>query len=327
MMNSDDAPKPPELNESNVEQAVSDLRLLRAELLRVYQGPARTVEHLLVAMTAGGHVLLEGVPGVAKTTLVASLAQCIDGAFRRIQFTPDLLPGDITGSSILNMRTSEFEFRAGPVFAHVLLGDEINRAPAKTQSALLEAMEEGRVTVEGMTYALPTPFMVLATQNPVEQEGVYPLPEAQLDRFMLRIRMGYPTLDQELAMLSTRTRSMQQVRTLLTTERMLQLRQLAEQVHVSPTIQRYVVDLTRATRSHSSVRMGASPRASLALMRASRSRALLGGRDFVHVDDVRDLAASALAHRLLLQPGALMAGTDPTEVIDRLVRDVRYDSA
>jgi MoxR-like ATPase len=315
------------LNPDVIEAAVRTIDGLRANMLKVFQGPHRVVELLSTCVVAGGHVLLEGVPGVAKTTLADTLARSIEGHFRRIQFTPDVLPGDITGSNVLNMRTSEFEFRPGPVFAHVVMGDEINRAPAKTQSALLEAMQEGSVTVEGDTYALPDPFIVIATQNPVEHEGVYPLPEAQLDRFMMKVVIEYPSLEQEIRMLSLKTRTLPSIVPVVNAEQLVKLRAIATRVTVSPIIQKYIAELVRATRRHSSVRLGASPRASVALMAASRACALSRSRDYVHVDDVRDVVTPVLAHRLIMHPGAEMSGVSSSDVVERVVRDVRYDRA
>ncbi len=273
-------------------------------ILQVYVGPRDVPELLLVALLTGGHALLEGVPGVAKTTLVKAFAASLGCLFRRIQFTPDLLPSDITGTYVLSPREGTFELRPGPIFAHVLLGDEINRAPAKTQSALLEAMQERQVTIEGETMALPNPFIVLATQNPVEQTGTYPLPEAQMDRFLVRAVVGYPTEKDEREILH-RFMSVPAIpEALLSPEYVVHMQNMVHRVHVDGDIFNYAVKLSRFSRQHPRVVLGASPRASLALVQASRALAFLRGRAFVLPDDVKMLATSVLAHRLVLTPEA-----------------------
>lgn len=297
---------------------------IHRELDRVYIGPARVVDLLLTALLAPGHVLLEGVPGVAKTTLAKAFSATLGCDFRRIQFTPDMLPADITGSYILNLRDNTFVLRRGPIFAHVVLGDEINRAPAKTQSALLEAMQERQVTIEGETLALPDPFLVLATQNPLEQEGVYPLPEAQVDRFMMKLVMGYPSAGDELKMLSTYDHPRAPVAAVLDPETLRRLRAAAGAVHVSGEVQSYIVGLARFTREHPRVRLGASPRASLSLMRAAKAAALLGGREFVLPDDIRGLAEPVLAHRLVMTPEAELDGVSGGDVVREAVSRVSY---
>ncbi len=325
---SDPAPAVPErIDDDTLARVVRDVGQVRAELRRVYQGPSSVIDALLVGLVARGHILLEGVPGVAKTTLVKAFAETVAGVFRRVQFTPDLLPSDITGTHVLDMRTNEFVLRRGPIFANVVLGDEINRAPAKTQSALLEAMQEAQVTIEGTTVVLPQPFIVLATQNPVEQEGVYALPEAQLDRFLVKIRMGYPDEADEVMMLAAHGAGAPTVRPVLSVDRVLELSTLAEAVGVSDTIRRYVVRLAQWTREAAPVVLGASPRASLALMRAARARALLSGRDFVNVEDVRALVGVVYAHRLVLTSAALLEGTEPGDLLRAAVRAVPYDPA
>lgn len=313
--------------DAELEGAVADLAAVVAQLTRVYQGPAEILETLMVALLARGHVLVEGVPGVAKTTLMRAFAEIVNASFRRVQFTPDMMPTDITGTTVLDMRTNQFELRRGPIFAHVVLGDEINRAPAKTQAAMLEAMAERQVTIDGTTLPLPQPFVVLATQNPVEQEGVYPLPEAQLDRFLVKLEMGYPSAIDEERMLATHGGGRPSVTPVLTTERVNRLAQLADEVVVDDRIRTYIVALARWTRVHTAVLTGASPRASLALMQASRARALLRGRDFVNVDDVRALARHVFAHRLILNSSALIDGTDPSAIINAALRTVPYDPA
>jgi MoxR-like ATPase len=307
-----------------IESYADTLEAVRDEVSRIFIGPDETVDALLVALLARGHLLLEGVPGVAKTTLVRTFARTIDASFRRIQFTPDLLPSDITGNYIPNLQTNEFVLRKGPIFSNVVLGDEINRAPAKTQSALLEAMQERQVTIEGETHPLEEPFLVLATQNPIEQEGVYSLPEAQLDRFLLKVEVGYPSADQELEVLKTHQTEPQPAQQVLTAEDIATLRSLADSVHISEELQRYVVRLVRFTRRHSNTEIGASPRAALALVRAAKARALIYGRDFVLPDDIRALAARALAHRILLEPEAELGGAQTEAVVEQALDQVSY---
>jgi MoxR-like ATPase len=293
---------------------------------RVFIGPDRITESLLVALLADGHVLLEGVPGVAKTTLVRAFARTIDAVFKRVQFTPDLLPSDVTGVYVPNLQTNEFVFRKGPIFTNVLLGDEINRAPAKTQAALLEAMQERQVTVEGVTHPLTAPFLVLATQNPIEQEGVYALPEAQLDRFLLKLDIDYPTMEQEIDVLRTHHTPVRPVESVMTGADVLALRQVVNDVHVSDELAAYIVRLTRFTRDHAQVSLGASPRAGLALLRASKARAVLYDRDFILPDDVKAMAANVLSHRVLLTPEAELGGLTSKEVVVQAIQKVRYSA-
>lgn len=291
----------------------ADLQLctdIRHNLESCILGKQREIELLLIAVLAGGHVLIEDVPGTGKTQLVKALAKSIGGQFRRIQCNPDLLPTDITGVSIYHPKDEEFRFRPGPIMSNLLLADEINRATTKTQSALLEAMEEGSVTVDGETYPLPSPFIMIATQNPIEFEGTYLLPEAQLDRFMLKMSLGYPTEDDERQMVLSRSGrrpsdSLAQVAEAGDIER---LQQLADIVHVDDAVGDYLVRIIRATREHSGVRLGASPRAAVALIKAAKACALMQQRDYVIPDDVKRLATPVLAHRLLLLPEARMNG-------------------
>lgn len=297
---------------------------LRSQIAQVFIGETDLVDLLLCALLAPGHILLEGVPGVAKTTLAKAFSTCCGCSFRRIQFTPDMLPADITGSYILNMRDQEFVLRKGPVFANIVLGDEINRAPAKTQSALLEAMQEGQVTIEGESLALPDPFLVVATQNPLEQEGVYPLPEAQVDRFLFKLHMGYPEAAGEERMLATYDRPPAPVKPVLRAEMIRALRVEAAAVHVSAEVRAYIVGLARFTRKHDAVRLGASPRASLSLMRAAKAWALLDGRAFVLPDDIRRLAQPVLLHRLVLTPEAELDGVAARQVITAALDQVAY---
>jgi MoxR-like ATPase len=297
---------------------------IEAQVGRVYIGAPETVEMLLIALLARGHVLLEGVPGVAKTTLVKAFSRTLGCSFKRIQFTPDLLPSDITGTYILDMRSNAFVLREGPIFAHVVLGDEINRAPAKTQSALLEAMQEQQVTIEGETRPLPSPFLVLATQNPIEQEGTYPLPEAQVDRFLVKITMGYPSEADEKRMLATYNRQVAVPELVVDPDDLIRMQRLAEQVHVEDEIFDYVLGLAHFTRKHRRVYLGASPRAALNLLHASKARALLKGRDFVLPDDVKQLAPVVLAHRVLMSPEAELDGAHAASVVTEAIAAVPY---
>ena len=290
------------LQVTEIEAARERLLELKLQVSRVYVGDTTAVDLLTVALLSRGHVLLEGVPGIAKTTLVKSFAMALGSSIRRVQFTPDLLPADITGTYVLNPRDSTFTLRAGPIFANVLLADEINRAPAKTQSALLEAMQERQVTIEGDRFELPDPFFVLATQNPVDLEGTYPLPEAQIDRFLVRVAMGYPNPRDEVAMLRTHGIAPPPVGVVLNPTDVLQLQSIAARIHVEDDLYEYAVGLTTFTRSHPRVVLGASPRATLGLLRASKSLAVLAGRPFVTPDDLRFLAGPVLAHRLILVP-------------------------
>ncbi len=326
-MRSQDVQAAPRLQPEELRTALAELKAVQAEVSRVYQGPASVSQMLLVSLLAGGHVLLEGVPGVAKTTMVNAFAEAVGASFKRIQFTPDLLPGDITGTFVLDMKENAFRLRRGPIFASVVLGDEINRAPAKTQSALLEAMQERQVTIEGETMALPAPFLVLATQNPVEQEGVYPLPEAQLDRFLLRISMSYPSPQQEAKMLASHGAGRPAIRPVLTIKRVLELIETTRKVGVTDTVQRYIVALAIATREHRAVLLGASPRASLALQAAARAHAILNGRDYANVDDVRRVARPVLAHRIILKPAVAVGGVTQEDIVAAALRDVPYDPA
>lgn len=294
------------------------------EVSRVFVGPRDVPELLLVSLLARGHALLEGVPGVAKTTLCKAFAATLGCKFARVQFTPDLLPADITGTYVLSPKEGVFQLREGPVFANVVLGDEINRAPAKTQSALLEAMQEQQVTIEGDTRPLPSPFIVLATQNPVEQAGTYPLPEAQIDRFLVRLFIGYPSAADEKGILRRFTEGTPRARCVLEPEQILALQHLVDQVHVEDAIFDYVVRLAGYTRENARVFLGASPRASLALVRAARARALMLGRSYVLPDDVKRLAVPVLAHRLVLTPEAEMEGAQREPIVKEALERIPH---
>jgi len=287
-------------------------------------GKHHEVELAITALLCRGHILIEDVPGTGKTVLAKALSRSIGCSFRRIQFTPDLLPSDVTGVAIFDQRTNSFEFRPGPVMSQIVLADEINRATPKTQSALLEAMEERQITVDGVTYRLPEPFLVMATQNPIEYEGTFPLPEAQLDRFFLRLQLGYPGPEQEVAILDAQ-RVQHPIETLgqvVSSEELLESQVRVRDIHVAPAVKQYVVNVVGATRSHPDVYLGASPRGSLALTRAAQAYAAIRGRDFVLPDDVKALAAPTLSHRLILQPQARLKDLATTTVIAEVLASV-----
>lgn len=291
---------------------------------RVIIGKRTEVELALIGMLSQGHLLIEDVPGVGKTMLARSLAISLGGSFRRIQFTPDMLPSDVTGVSIFNQQSREFEFRSGPILAQIVLADEINRATPKTQAALLEAMDERQVTVDGVTHRLPEPFLVLATQNPIEYEGTFPLPEAQLDRFLMRISLGYPILSEEVRILESQqlrhpVETLQQV---TDAQEFVDAQMAVREVYVDPLVKHYIVDLVNNTRRYSDVYLGASPRGSLGLMRTSQARAATRGRDYVTPDDVKALAIPVLAHRLLLEPSARLEGTTSAAVLQEILGSV-----
>ena len=315
---------PATLSPDRVQRVAQLARSITDEVGRAFIGNPAITESLLVALLARGHVLIEGYPGVAKTTLVKAFSGTLGCHFRRIQFTPDLLPSDITGTYILDMRTNTFVLREGPVFTHVLLGDEINRAPAKTQSALLEAMQEHQVTIEGETRSLAEPFIVLATQNPIEQEGTYPLPEAQVDRFLIKLRMGYPSTIDEKRMLNTYDRPPPPVRAVVGPSDVLEMQALAQEVYVAEELIDYVLGLVAFTRSHPKIYLGASPRAGLALTHACKALALLKGRDYALPDDIRALAPLVLGHRILLTPEAELEGGAGSAIVAEAVEKVGY---
>ena len=297
---------------------------------RIVVGKDDVLERILAGILANGHVLIEDYPGLAKTLIARLLAQALDLGFRRIQFTPDLLPSDITGSFLYDQREGRFEFRAGPVFTNLLLADEINRATPKTQAALLEAMQESQVTVEGQSFPLAQPFLVIATQNPIELEGTYPLPEAQLDRFLLRVGVGYPGPDAERDILRIRRERRTDdatVPTLINRAELLAMQVALEDVFVGEGLERYIVTLVQATRSDSRVTLGASPRGSLALLKLARAEAAIRGRDFVLPDDVKAVAVAALAHRLVLRPELWVSRTTPAQVVESLLQQVPTPTA
>ncbi|NUQ66030.1 MAG: MoxR family ATPase [Pirellulales bacterium] len=291
---------------------------------KVIVGKRRQIILSLVSWLCEGHILLEDVPGVAKTMLARALSRSVGCSFKRVQCTPDLLPTDVTGASIFNQKTVEFEFRPGPIFAQIVLADEINRATPRTQSALLEAMAEGRVTVDGITHELAPPFLVIATQNPVDHEGTFPLPEAQLDRFLMRFSIGYPSPEDELKMLELleRQHPVNQVQPVVSAEELVAAQQAVRDVHVDPKIRRYIVQIVQSTRESDELALGASPRASIALFRTSQALAAIGGRNFVQPDDVKRVAAPVLTHRMILKPEARLRKVTAASVVEEIVEEV-----
>lgn len=279
----------------------------------------------LTALLAGGHVLLEDVPGVGKTMLVKSIAKSVSASFKRIQFTPDLLPSDVLGVSIYNPKEMEFEFRPGPIMGNIILADEINRTSPKTQSALLEGMEEGQVTIDGHTYSLPKPFFVMATQNPIEYEGTYPLPEAQLDRFLLKLNMGYPTPEEEMEVLdrAANSVSLEDLSPTITLEELLRIQHEVRQVTIEDVLKEYIVNIALRTRNHTQVFLGVSPRASIALLRASQAYAYLNGRNYVIPDDIKFLAPYVFSHRLILRAETKYEGVTPEDIINSIVSNAK----
>jgi MoxR-like ATPase len=313
---------------ASLDQVLQISASLAAAMNSVIEGKQSVVRTAITVLLAEGHLLVEDVPGVGKTLLAKTLARSIDCTVRRVQFTPDLLPSDITGVSVFNQDVRDFEFRPGAIFANVVVGDEINRASPKTQSALLESMEEGQVTVDGTTYSLPRPFMVMATQNPIEMEGTYPLPEAQRDRFMARISMGYPSARSELDMLDLHggISPLEDLQPVTDASVVSSMIAAVRQVHTAPAVKQYIVDLTHATRSSNALRLGASPRATLHLLRASRAHAALAGRDHVLPDDVQQIAVPVLAHRLMPTGETQMARRTTADVVNDLLQRVRVPS-
>jgi len=300
---------------------------IKSEIGKVVVGQPETIDLLLVSLLTGGHVLLEGVPGIAKTLTAKMLAKTIDAKFARIQFTPDLMPSDILGASVFNMKTSEFVFNAGPIFANIVLIDEINRSPAKTQSALFEVMEEAQVSIDGYYFTMQQPFIVLATQNPIEQEGTYRLPEAQLDRFLFRIKLKYPALDEEKQILRRFHQDFKQaqiasVMGVCTTDMLDECKQIVEKVHIKEELLDYIAEIVHATRTTGELFLGASPRASLAIMKSSKAMAAMSGRDFVTPDDIRQVCLPVLNHRVVLHPEKEMEGKQTENVLLALLEGI-----
>ena len=303
------------------------IEAIKAELHKVIVGQEELIDLLLVAIISNGHVLIEGVPGLAKTLTAKLLAKTVQTNFSRIQFTPDLMPSDILGTSIFNNQSNNFEFKPGPVFSNLILIDEINRAPAKTQAALFEVMEERQITIDGNTYLMEQPFLVLATQNPIEQEGTYALPEAQLDRFLIKITIDYPTLEQEIQLLQLEQNKEQQDKTSLlnpvvTAQQLIQFQQLAQKVVIEPHLIQFIAQIVNNTRNHNFLYLGASPRASIAILNASKAYALMNGRDFVTPDDIKYVAFYVLNHRLILAPEREMEGITIKDVVKQIVDTV-----
>jgi MoxR-like ATPase len=306
---------------------ILDFSLCKAiveNISRVIVGKNQSIELLLVAMLADGHVLIEDIPGLGKTLIAKSLARSIGGSFRRVQFTPDLLPSDITGFNVYNQQTGQFMFQPGPVMAHILLADEINRTIPRTQSSLLESMEERQVTVDGKTYPLPHPFLVMATQNPIELEGTFPLPEAQLDRFLLKVRLGYPDQEEEIAILERFQKEdpLVELNAVANPEQIVELQKIRKGIRISSPVKEYITHIVRATRGAPSLRLGASPRGSLGLMRAGQALAALREREYVLPDDIKSLAVSVLAHRLILKEEERLRGETPEHFLEEIVNQI-----
>lgn len=314
-------------NRLNVEELNHAAFKIRNEIGKVIVGQERVLDHLLTALLANGHVLLEGVPGIAKTMIAKLLSRCVNTGFSRIQFTPDLMPSDVLGTMVFHSARSEFEFNKGPVFSNIVLIDEVNRAPAKTQAALFEVMEERQVTIDGVTRPMESPFIVLATQNPVEHEGTYRLPEAQLDRFLFKIKLDYPSFDQEVTILQNAqqrgsSQELEQVSPVISAEEIIDFQQLVTQVKVEHEILSYIASIIEKTRNNSSLFLGASPRASLAVLKSAKAFAALEGRDFVIPEDVKEMIVPVLNHRVILTPEKEMEGLQPENVIQRIVDSV-----
>jgi MoxR-like ATPase len=305
----------------------TSIKRIREEIGKIIVGQETMIDLLITAILADGHVLIEGVPGVAKTLTAKLLSKVISVGFSRIQFTPDLMPSDVVGTSIFNIKKSEFEFKPGPIFSNIVLIDEINRAPAKTQAALFEVMEERQVTVDGATYAMQHPYMVVATQNPIEHEGTYRLPEAQLDRFLFKIRVNYPTLDQELGIIGGHhlrkgANPTAEINSVLTAEQIGAYRQAVQQLYIEDHLLRYIAQIIHETRNSAALFLGASPRASIALLNGAKAYAAVNGRDFVTPEDIKFIAIPVLRHRIMLTPDKEMEGTTPDEIADQIINKV-----
>ncbi len=312
------------LKPDDVLRATRQIQRITANIAKVVFGKDDVIRRVLAALLANGHVLLEDVPGVGKTMLARALARSVAAKFTRIQFTPDLLPADVTGSTVFNQKTGEFSFKAGPVFTNILLADEINRTSPRTQSALLEAMEERQVTMDGVTHPLPVPFFVVATQNPIEHQGTYDLPEAQLDRFLMRLQIGYPGASEEADILEEQrvTHPIGEISSVITLEELGEFQRFSRRVFIKLSLRDYIVRLNTETRSHPDVLVGASIRGSLGLMRTAQARALIDGRDYVTPDDIKAMALMVLAHRIIMLPSAQLAGVKPSGVVEGILRKV-----
>jgi len=314
-------------NRINLTDLKNSADQLKAEIGKVIVGQDKMVDYMLIAILAKGHVLLEGVPGIAKTLAAKLIAKTIDTGFSRIQFTPDLMPSDIVGTTIFNIKNSEFEFKSGPVFSNIVLIDEINRAPAKTQSALFEIMEEQQVTVDGKTYLMQDPFVVFATQNPIEQEGTYKLPEAQLDRFLFKIEIGYPSLDEEILIIGKHHQNpqltgLENIGKILSPKQIAEYQKIVKLIHIEDNLVRYIAEIVSKTRNNNSLFLGASPRASLAILNGSKAMAALQGRDFVKPEDIKEMVHPVLNHRIVLTPEKEMEGVSTKKVIDQLIDSI-----
>jgi len=313
-------------NRIDLEQLRENVQALKAEAGKIIIGQERMIELMITAILADGHVLLEGVPGVAKTLASKVISKLISVDFSRIQFTPDLMPSDVLGTSIFNMKSSEFEFKKGPIFSNIVLIDEINRSPAKTQAALFEVMEEHQVTMDGTTYPMSEPYLVIATQNPIEQEGTYRLPEAQLDRFLFKIEVGYPSTEEETSMLvnhhQQRRHDLEKISPVLTATDIIKYREQVQQVKVEEHLFKYIAELTQGTRQHSGLYLGASPRASVAILHSAKAYAAVNGRDFVTPEDIKSMATPVLRHRVILSPEKEMEGTTAEDLIKQIIDKV-----
>ncbi|GLV56935.1 ATPase [Dictyobacter sp. S3.2.2.5] len=313
----------------SVQDLASAVQRVIGNVERVIVGKAEPVAFSLIAVICHGHILIEDVPGVGKTVLTKSIARSIGCSFKRIQFTPDLLPSDVTGVSIYNQKSGNFEFRPGPIMSQIVLADEVNRATPKTQSALLEAMEEAQITVDGVTYQLPQPFMVMATQNPIEYEGTFPLPEAQLDRFMMSIKLGYPRAEDEINILDSHQHHhpLEDLAQIMTADELVLIQQQVRSIHVDPSIREYIVALANATRNHQNIYLGVSPRGSLALFRASQALAAIRGRGYVIPDDIKLLVKPTLAHRIIVNPAARVRSVTSAQILDEILQSVPVPNA
>lgn len=314
-------------NRIDLSQLKISTELLKEEIKKVIVGQEKMIEQFLIAILTDGHVLVEGVPGIAKTLTAKLIAKSISTKFSRIQFTPDLMPSDVIGTNIFNMKSSEFEFNKGPIFGNVILIDEINRAPAKTQAALFEVMEERQITVDGLTYKMNAPYIVFATQNPIEQEGTYRLPEAQLDRFLFKIEVNYPSVEEEFEILNKNHENKgqlqpEQISSVFTEEQIIDYQNKVKQIHIEEKLRKYIAEIVNKTRTNSSLYLGASPRASIGLMTASKAFAAINGRDFVTPEDIKEMVYPILRHRIILTPEKEMDGTTPFDIIKSIVESL-----